>query len=405
MHSFSHLSPAPALGGRPSEIGSEATTLSRLGITQLPTATLRQSGDLHLKFGVVALQGRVLNALCAQGWHASAQGNMLCVAVSSLPKQSVVSPEAVFLPRNEAPRRDAVELAALLSQVLPHGERGSVRALWVPQGQTPASVNLWDVEPLHDWITRQQNSWLLDVMRTHRLQSVFQPIVSCSRPDEIFAYECLLRGRTMGKGRPIAPSRILDAARGSGLLFQVDFAARRTAITGAARHRIHRNGAKIFINFTPMDTESSLQCLRSTLEIVDELKLPRDSIVFEVIESEYIPDAALFGTVLDVYREEGFGVALDDLGAGYASLNLLARLRPNYVKLDMELTRDVHRDNYKALIARKLIETARELDVKVVAEGIECAEESEWLCEHGCDFAQGFYFAAPSSPPPALLIH
>ena len=103
---------------------------------------------------------------------------------------------------------------------------------------------------------------------------------------------------------------------------------------------------------------------------------------------------------MTTYRQAGFRVALDDLGAGYGSLNLLSQLRPDFVKLDMKLVRDVHLDPYKAGITSQLLEMARKLGIATVAEGIESAGELDWFRDHGVDFVQGFYIARPASPPP-----
>jgi EAL domain-containing protein (putative c-di-GMP-specific phosphodiesterase class I) len=93
-------------------------------------------------------------------------------------------------------------------------------------------------------------------------------------------------------------------------------------------------------------------------------------------------------------------VALDDLGSDYGSLNLLASLRPDFVKLDIGLAQGLGRDPYRAAISRKLIELADELGVAVIVEGIETEEQWRWLAAHGADYAQGYFFAKPASPPP-----
>ena len=145
--------------------------------------------------------------------------------------------------------------------------------------------------------------------------------------------------------------------------------------------------------------------LRSTVEAVDELGIPREQVVLEVIESELITDVGHLCGMLDQYRSCGFGIALDDLGSGYSSLSLLGQLRPDYVKLDRQLMRNVHEDNYKALIAQKLLETAQGLRIKTIAEGVECQGEFDWLCANGGDYAQGFLIAYPASPPPLPAQH
>jgi EAL domain-containing protein (putative c-di-GMP-specific phosphodiesterase class I) len=124
--------------------------------------------------------------------------------------------------------------------------------------------------------------------------------------------------------------------------------------------------------------------------------------VFEVVESDQILDLGKLLMILDWFRDAGCRVALDDVGAGYNSLNLLTLVKPDFVKLDMELVRGVHRDPYKSCVARKLLELARELGVLTVAEGVETHEEWQWTRDHGADLAQGYLFAKPAPSPPTL---
>jgi EAL domain-containing protein (putative c-di-GMP-specific phosphodiesterase class I) len=102
--------------------------------------------------------------------------------------------------------------------------------------------------------------------------------------------------------------------------------------------------------------------------------------------------------LLATYRDAGFRIALDDVGAGYSSLNRLHQLRPDFIKLDMDLVRGVDRDPYKALIARKTIEIASELGITTIAEGVETPGELEWARTTGAAFVQGFATGRPSEP-------
>ncbi|MGY3253983.1 EAL domain-containing protein (putative c-di-GMP-specific phosphodiesterase class I) [Thermostichus sp. MS-CIW-19] len=124
--------------------------------------------------------------------------------------------------------------------------------------------------------------------------------------------------------------------------------------------------------------------------------------VFEVNESDRSPDLDHLQRILRFYRQAGFRVALDDLGAGYGSLNLLHRLQPDVIKLDRELIRGVDGDPYKAVIAQKVLELAQELGIVTLAEGIETAEELQWVRDHRVDLVQGFFIARPQPVPPGL---
>jgi EAL domain-containing protein (putative c-di-GMP-specific phosphodiesterase class I) len=132
---------------------------------------------------------------------------------------------------------------------------------------------------------------------------------------------------------------------------------------------------------------------------VDEAGIPREKVVFEITETERTHDVLHFRGIIDQYRRFGFRIALDDVGSGYSSLNLLHQLRPDFLKLDMHLIRGVDRDPYKATIAQKILEIAQKLDIKSVAEGIETTEEMDWVRDHGADFVQGYLIAKPKLHP------
>jgi EAL domain-containing protein (putative c-di-GMP-specific phosphodiesterase class I) len=190
---------------------------------------------------------------------------------------------------------------------------------------------------------------------------------------------------------------MFDVARSAGLLFNLDRAARLKAIEEASRFGVETN---VFINFNPTSIYDPVYCLRSTVDAVERSGITADRIVFEVTESEEIRDTGQLLDILAFYRRAGFRVALDDLGAGYSSLNLLTELRPDFVKLDMTLVQGVDKDPYKATIAAKLLELAASLGVSTIAEGVETQEQWRWLLANGADYVQGYYFAKPASPPP-----
>jgi EAL domain-containing protein (putative c-di-GMP-specific phosphodiesterase class I) len=292
---------------------------------------------------------------------------------------------------------DLTPLVASLQESLSSIEQADVRCLFQRDGQQMQLVDYFDVESLHQFVCKAQSGWLLDLMSEDRLTSVFQPIIACRQGNSVFAYECLLRG--IEGDRLVPPSRILDVARGSGLLFQLDRAARLTAIREAARHGVQSN---IFINFTPTSIYDPINCLRSTVRAVDEFGFKRENIIFEVIESEEVADVGHLNNILSFYRSCGFRVALDDLGSGYSSLNLLSQLKPDFIKLDRELIKNTPHDPFKAMLASKILEAAQGLGVLTLAEGVETAEEWQWLVAHGTDYIQGYYVARPASPPPLL---
>ncbi len=284
-----------------------------------------------------------------------------------------------------------------LAVVLTDRECNHTKVLWVPPGVTPRFEDFPRVMSLSQLMGLQTAQWLVTLLGDRRLTSYFQPIVAAREVGKIVAQEALLRG--LDDNGVIPPGRILGAAKTAELLFQVDLAARRSAIREAVTHQIPHQGQKVFVNFTPSSIYDPAFCLLSTVEYINDTGIPHEQIVFEITESERVDDIERLRHILDFYRGAGFGVALDDIGSGYSGLNLLHQLRPDYVKLDMELIRGVDRDGYKAVVARKIVEIAQELGITTLAEGIETEAELRWVQQAGIDLAQGFLLGKPTSPP------
>jgi EAL domain-containing protein (putative c-di-GMP-specific phosphodiesterase class I) len=274
-------------------------------------------------------------------------------------------------------------------------EARGTRTLFVEGDGEPGLADFPRVGTLPQLLTVTRSGWLVDMLVEKRVTSHYQPIVYAGDTRKVFAFEALLRGIDRD-GTLVAPGRMLSLARDADLLFQLDLAARLSAVREASRLGL---GVPLFINFTPTAIYDPAYCLRSTVAAIQELGIPPEHVVFEIIESDHTPDANHLKSLIAYYRQAGFRVALDDLGAGYSSLNLIHQLRPDIMKLDMELIRGIHEDPYKASITQKLLELAQKLGILTVAEGIETQEELRWVRAHGVDFVQGYLIARPSSPP------
>jgi EAL domain-containing protein (putative c-di-GMP-specific phosphodiesterase class I) len=289
------------------------------------------------------------------------------------------------------------ELCRALPGLLNELELADTRSLVVPSSAAPTLADLAAMQPLAVLLAKVEAGWLLEMLRSRSLACHYQPIVHASAPDRVFGFECLLRGLDPGGGTT-SPGRMYAAARSANLLFHLDRMARLTAIRESVRQGLGRDDY-LFINFNPSSIYDPEFCLRSTVEAIRASGLSPGKIVFEVVESDKA-DRDL-ARILRYYRDAGFRVALDDLGSGYGSLNLLHALRPDFVKLDMELIRGVDGDPYKAGITSKLIDMASSLGVTTVAEGVETESEWRWARDHGVDLVQGYLLATPACPPPA----
>ncbi|MBD2041583.1 EAL domain-containing protein [Microcoleus sp. FACHB-672] len=285
--------------------------------------------------------------------------------------------------------------AELLTTKLTSKELKETQVLWMPELQEPQLGDFSRMISLDNFNSLSESEWLLDLLANERIISYFQPIVYTDNTSQIFAHEALLRGLGEG-GNLIAPGRIFAQAEKAGLLFQLDALARTSAIREASRQGIKE---LVFINFSPTSVYDPMTCLRMTVRAIDEAGIPHNNIVFEVAESEQPPDIHHLVKILKFYQEAGFLVALDDFGSGYSNLNLIHQLRPDFIKLDMQLIRNVHQDPYKALITEKILEIAQQLEIRTIAEGIESLEELHWVQERGATFVQGYLVAKPASPP------
>ena len=214
----------------------------------------------------------------------------------------------------------------------------------------------------------------------------FQPIVRSG--GGVFAYEALVRGAG-GEGAGEVLGRVTPANR-----YAFDQACRVKAIELAARLGLADGGASLSINFLPNAVYEPSACIRLTLETARKTGFPLRNLIFEFTEDERL-DPEHVGRIVAVYKAMGFRTAIDDFGAGYAGLTLLARFQPDIVKLDMELVRGLDADRVKRALVRGVVQACDELGVVVLGEGVETAAESRALTELGVGLQQGYAFARP----------
>ncbi len=141
---------------------------------------------------------------------------------------------------------------------------------------------------------------------------------------------------------------------------------------------------------------SPVACIQLTLKTAREQAFPLDRLIFEITEAEKVQDRQHVLHIMEEYHRHGFQVALDDFGAGYSGLNLFAELTPDILKLDMDLTRNVHLRPIALAIVRSLVQLCSSFNVALVAEGVETIEEYATLRASGIKLMQGYLFAKPA---------
>lgn len=216
----------------------------------------------------------------------------------------------------------------------------------------------------------------------------FHPIVDVSC-NAVWGYEALVRGE-QGEGA----GQILGLVNESNR-YKFDQACRVKAIELAAS-LFQDTETRLSINFMPNAVYEPAACIRATLEAAHRVGFARRQIMFEFTENERMTDVTHVQRIISEYRKQGFATALDDFGAGYAGLNLLANFQPDFIKLDMELIRGIATSPARQTIVAGILTMARQLDVVVIAEGVETEAELTALRAAGIQLFQGYLFAKPA---------
>jgi len=224
-----------------------------------------------------------------------------------------------------------------------------------------------------------------------------QPIVNFA--EEIVGFEFLLRPKLGGSY--FQPFELFEKARQTGFHSFLDRAARISAIETSAAYL--PRGIKRFINFLPSSIYNPKYCLTHTFAAIERLEQDPKDFVFEVVETEKIRDITHLSTIFAEYRRQGMLVALDDVGTGFSTLDVMMSLKPDFVKIDRSLISYCDVDTVKQKTILDIIEQAERYGGRVLAEGIERREEFLYCQDKGVDLAQGYLFGRPEERPPAYF--
>ena len=225
---------------------------------------------------------------------------------------------------------------------------------------------------------------------------VYQPQVDLDTGD-LIGLEALLRWHHPDQG-VISPARFIPVAEQSGLIWDIGAWVLRSACRQAkAWLDVGLEFGRIAVNISgPQVAREQFQNL-----VQDELALaglPTDRLALEVTESFVMRKADAGSHQLDSLRKAGIQIAIDDFGTGYSSLSYLKQLPIDKLKIDQSFVRDIPQSTDDMAIAETIISIGRALGMSVIAEGVETAEQAQFLREHGCRQAQGYLFSEPLPP-------
>ncbi|WP_438970578.1 GGDEF domain-containing protein [Methylophaga sp.] len=238
---------------------------------------------------------------------------------------------------------------------------------------------------------------LEEILSQGSLTPLFQPIV-CLQSQQIFGYEALIRGPS---DSPLhSPINLFSTANQHGRLAELDLLCRQIAIK---RYGELGLPGKLFINTSPAALLEQDYPQGLTVQYLEQAGISPQQVVIELTEQYPIEDYELMRQATQHYREMGFSIAIDDLGAGYSGLRTWSELKPDFVKLDRHFMQNIHEDRQKRQFVQSMIDIAKSIGCQVIGEGIEVRQE--YLAAQGLDmrFAQGYYFARPSHVPQRSL--
>jgi EAL domain-containing protein (putative c-di-GMP-specific phosphodiesterase class I) len=217
----------------------------------------------------------------------------------------------------------------------------------------------------------------------------FQPIVDIARRS-VFAYEALVRGIDQESAEHMLRQVMPDS------VYAFDQSCRVKAITLATELGVAQTGALLSVNFMPNAVYSPAACIRHTIRAAEANGFPLTSLMFEITEMERVRETARLQAIATEYRRHGLTLALDDFGAGFSGLNLLADLDVDVLKLDGRLVRGIDRQPRAEEIVRSTAAMCRRLGVQVIGESVETRAEYEVLRDCGISLMQGYFFARPA---------
>ncbi|MBO6802990.1 MAG: GGDEF domain-containing protein, partial [Thalassospira sp.] len=225
-----------------------------------------------------------------------------------------------------------------------------------------------------------------------KVDFAFQPIVS-PHTGHVFGYEALLRRWEEAGFTSI--QALFDTAWDTGNLHSVDMMLRAKAIEKFARFPGAKR-LKLFYNFDNRVVKTEDYQPGQTAALLSDAGLERDTIFLEISERHDISNAGYLKDILVRYRSQGFKIAIDDYGSGFAQLRALYECEPDIIKIDRFFIDGIDRDRRKELFVTQITAFAHMIAAQVVAEGVETREEFLCCRRLGCDLVQGFFIARPS---------
>lgn len=227
---------------------------------------------------------------------------------------------------------------------------------------------------------------------------VYQPIVELAT-GAIHKAEALIRWRHPTRGL-VSPAAFIPIAESSGLIVDIgDWVFQQAARQVQAWRKALSDDFQISVNRSPVQFHHNGATDTSWAQQLSAQGLPGDSIVVEITEGLLLDTNASVAETLLSLRAAGIGVSLDDFGTGYSSLSYLQKFDIDFVKIDQSFVRHLSANSTELALCRAIVVMAHALDMRVIAEGVETAQQRDLLASVDCDYVQGYLYAQPMLAP------
>ncbi len=233
---------------------------------------------------------------------------------------------------------------------------------------------------------------IAEIISSKKLTVHFQPVISVSRK-RVSGLEGLIRGIDSATNQIIAPADLFEAAKQQGLTLELDRICRDKVIEAFSSIYRQSNDKLLFLNVDASILDRA-EGSKYLMNQINSYQIKPGNIVIEINETR-VQDIEALKRFTDTYRRLGFMVALDDVGTGFSNMDRILLVKPNIIKIDISLVRNIHSDYFKQGIFKSLVNLANSIGALVIAEGVETAEEAVEILRLGGHMIQGYLFAKP----------
>jgi EAL domain-containing protein (putative c-di-GMP-specific phosphodiesterase class I) len=244
---------------------------------------------------------------------------------------------------------------------------------------------LADATSEQEALVRRRARKLRAILTGRRITTLYQPIRDL-QSDRVIGFEALSRGP---KGEFGSPDVLFRIAYEADLVVKLDATCREQAMGSIGKLQADQ---LLFINMEP----SSIFDPR-LMESIPSRSVPQ--IVFEITEHAAIADFQTFRQAVQIVKQAGLKFAMDDVGSAYSGLRIISMIEPDFIKLDMELTREARRNRVKLELLKAIVGFCTDAGIPMIVEGIETAEELETVTNLGVRLVQGYLMGSPAALP------